>query len=98
MTELVFQRADGFEICTCGATYSKILSLCPQCGIKQIKENLELKGQFLCDRGYSCEVGGLDGICCLSCPRFDGCEAPCFTAEQTREDDILCEFIQKVVK
>jgi len=101
MSLLHFERADGFIACTfCGATYSKVLGICPGCNHEEIHApDPTLKGQYQCTQGLPCEQGGEDGVCCVSCNKFGTCPSPCFTAETLDiHDEVTCEFIQGVVK
>jgi hypothetical protein len=95
-----FRRADGFIVCDgCGATYSNVLSVCPQCKTGAVEEEGDSTRRFLCIQDEPCPVGGADGVCCLSCDRLQKCKRVCPTAEsyggsQPGEDDVLCEFME----
>lgn len=96
-----FRRADGLIVCDdCGATYSEVLSLCPQCKKGSVKEESEFTIRFLCIQTEACPLGGADGVCCVSCDRRQKCKRVCPTAEsygdtQPGETDALCEFMIK---
>jgi len=98
---LKFQRADGFIVCdSCGATYSDVLSVCPQCKIGRVEEESDSTRRFLCIQDEPCPVGKTDGVCCVSCNRFHICKSVCPTTKsyggsQPGEDDVLCEFMVK---
>ena len=97
---LEFRRADGFLVCDgCGATYSKVLSGCPQCKAGATEEESGPTRRFLCILKEPCPVGGADGVCCVSCDRFHKCKRLCPTARsygysQPGEDDVLCEYME----
>jgi hypothetical protein len=82
-----FQRLDGFNVCHhCGAVYSPKLDSCPNCHGAPIQpEKPVIHRKFGCDRSFLCTQGGLDGICCLSCPRFGVCDEPCKMAEIVKQ-------------
>jgi len=40
----------------------------------------------MCDEGYPCDQGGLDGVCCISCHRLDVCQASCNKAELLKKN------------
>jgi len=77
-----FSRADGLRVCHCGTTYSPILGVCPACHEPPVQPKKPVVyRKYLCNAGYLCTQGGLDGVCCISCHRFDVCQEPCNTAE-----------------
>lgn len=94
-----FRRADGFIVCrVCGATYSDVLSVCPQCKMTVVEVGDSSSLRFLCIQDEPCPVGGADGVCCVSCDRLQKCKRVCPTAESygdslPGEDDVLCEFM-----
>jgi len=81
-----FKTADGFTVCShCGATYSGTLSTCPGC-LRARKELPKMEKpvfhrKYLCNAGHLCQMGGPDGICCISCRGYDSCTQPCHTAQ-----------------
>lgn len=83
MTEPYFRTADGLTVCrSCGATYSGILRACPGCGAEPPKEKRPVvRRRYLCDAGYLCQMGGSDGVCCISCRGYSSCTRPCHTAQ-----------------
>ncbi len=77
-----FSRADGLRVCHCGTTYSPILGVCPNCHEPPVQPKKPVVyRKYMCDKGYLCTQGGPDGVCCISCHRFDVCQASCNTAE-----------------
>jgi len=94
-----FRRADGFIVCDgCGATYSNVLSVCPQCKTGVEEEDDGSTRRFLCIGDEACPRGGEDGPCCVSCDRFQRCKKACpgalsYGGSQPGEDDVLCEFM-----
>jgi len=78
-----FKTADGFMVCSdCGATYAGVLSVCPGCkkDTSEMETPLSLR-RYLCNIGYLCQLGGPDGVCCISCLGYHSCLQPCNTAQ-----------------
>ncbi len=78
-----FKRADGFTVCAnCGATYIGTLSMCPGCLKEPPKmEKPVIYRRYLCNAGHLCQMGGPDGVCCISCRGYHSCTQPCHTAQ-----------------
>ena len=81
--ELRFKTANGFTVClNCGATYSGVLPSCPGCGEEPSEvKRPAIQRRYLCDAGYLCQMGGPDGVCCISCRGYHACTQPCHTAQ-----------------
>ena len=94
-----FRGADVFVVCSvCGATYSDVLSACPQCKEKVVEEEGSSGFRFLCIQDKPCPVGGADGFGWASCDRLHECKRARPTARsygdsQPVGDDVLCEFM-----
>lgn len=78
-----FKTADGFTVCShCGASYSGTLSMCPGCGKEPPQmETPVIHRRYLCNAGHLCQMGGPDGVCCISCRGYHSCTQPCHTAQ-----------------
>jgi len=99
-----FKRADGLIVCKgCGALYSQVFQVCPECKRSPVEEEEEDKPirRFICNQRAPCPVAGADGVCCISCDRLQRCKKVCPTAlsyEKTEldQDDILCEWMVEI--
>jgi len=96
-----FRRGDGILVCeNCGSNFSVVLGACPGCGRRPARKRPAIRLRLLCGRGDPCDAGGPDGVCCVSCPGFEGCGRTCYTAETfggrvPGEGEILCEFMAR---
>jgi len=48
-----------------------------------------------CGLGLTCDWGGRDYVCCVSCPRFKECKESCRKAEEWVIKGVACEHAKK---